>query len=79
MIFFCLAEDKPLKGVLLQAARLIHEEPEESALHWGGQEVNLSGGFSQDQCFKSKLEARVNWLLDFKSTLPLLREKTKSP
>lgn len=39
LIFFCLAEDKLLEGGLLQAVRLIHEEPEESASHWGGQEV----------------------------------------
>lgn len=36
-VFFFLAEDKPLKGVLLQADRLMCEEP---ALRWGEQEVN---------------------------------------
>lgn len=46
-------------------------------MHGEGQEVKMRGAFSQDRCFKSNLEARVNWLLYFKSILALTREKNK--
>lgn len=47
-------------------------------MHGEGQEVKMGGAFSQDRCFKSYLEARVNWLLlYFKSILALTREKNK--
>lgn len=39
--------------------------------------MNFSGGFSQDQCFKSNPEARVSWMLDFQTLKPSSLERKK--